>query len=233
MTKIEHDETVTINREIIANHLNVSIFYHILSSRGMIFKRIPGIGLIKNKKNTMPSVQPDELFDILENVDMSEKGCRMLLKQYGLPEDKVQVYVKMMKQIYASYKRDVEASFIPWMLPAATFVCLGSDVRFDGTIHIAEIYKGKHTVLNLNVAISCETETGGRHIAFESRIVFDDLNTYVRNMTQFLNNLWEEMAGNTPFSDLKVFDPDLSDKTMDLDTLLYLAGGEESRFRVL
>ena len=32
MTKIEHDETVTINREIIANHLNVSIFNHILSS---------------------------------------------------------------------------------------------------------------------------------------------------------------------------------------------------------
>ena len=26
MTKIEHDETVTINREIIANHLNVNIF---------------------------------------------------------------------------------------------------------------------------------------------------------------------------------------------------------------
>ena len=33
MTKIGHDETVTINHEIIANHLNVSIFYHILSSR--------------------------------------------------------------------------------------------------------------------------------------------------------------------------------------------------------
>jgi hypothetical protein len=202
----------------------------------MIFKRIPGVGLIKKKqKDIMPSVQPDELFDVLENVDMSEKGCRMLLKMYGLPEDKdmVQVYVKMMKQIYASYKRDVEASFIPWMLPAATFVCLGSGISFNGAIHIAEIYKGKHTVLNLNVAISCETETEDRHIAFESRIVFDDLNTYVRNMTQFLNNLWEEMAGNAPFSDLKAFDPDLSDKTMDLDTLLYLAGGEESRFRVL
>jgi len=34
MTKIGHDETVTINREIIANHLNVSIFHHILSGRG-------------------------------------------------------------------------------------------------------------------------------------------------------------------------------------------------------
>ena len=32
MTKIGHDETVTINREIIANHLNVGIFRHILSS---------------------------------------------------------------------------------------------------------------------------------------------------------------------------------------------------------
>ena len=32
MTKIGHYETVTINRKIIANHLNVSIFYHILSS---------------------------------------------------------------------------------------------------------------------------------------------------------------------------------------------------------
>ena len=32
MTKIGHDEAVTINREIIANHLNVSIFKHILSS---------------------------------------------------------------------------------------------------------------------------------------------------------------------------------------------------------
>ncbi len=33
MTKTGHDEAVTINREIIANHLNVSIFNHILSSR--------------------------------------------------------------------------------------------------------------------------------------------------------------------------------------------------------
>ena len=33
MTKIGHDETVTTNREIVANHLDVSIFYHILSSR--------------------------------------------------------------------------------------------------------------------------------------------------------------------------------------------------------
>lgn len=33
MTKIGHGEAVTINREIIANHLNVSIFHHILSSR--------------------------------------------------------------------------------------------------------------------------------------------------------------------------------------------------------
>ena len=32
MTKIGHDEAVTINREIIANHLNVSIFHYILSS---------------------------------------------------------------------------------------------------------------------------------------------------------------------------------------------------------
>ena len=36
MTKIGHDEAVTINREIIANHLNVSIFHHILSSRVII-----------------------------------------------------------------------------------------------------------------------------------------------------------------------------------------------------
>ena len=33
MTKIGHDEAVTTNREIVANHLNVSIFHHILSSR--------------------------------------------------------------------------------------------------------------------------------------------------------------------------------------------------------
>lgn len=33
MPKIGHDEAVTINREIIANHLNVSIFHRILSSR--------------------------------------------------------------------------------------------------------------------------------------------------------------------------------------------------------
>lgn len=33
MTKIEHIETVTTNREIVANHLNVSIFNHILSGR--------------------------------------------------------------------------------------------------------------------------------------------------------------------------------------------------------
>ena len=32
LTKIGHDETVTTNREIVANHLNVSIFHHILSS---------------------------------------------------------------------------------------------------------------------------------------------------------------------------------------------------------
>ncbi len=33
MTKIGHDETVTLNREVKANHLYVSIFHHILSSR--------------------------------------------------------------------------------------------------------------------------------------------------------------------------------------------------------
>ena len=33
MTKIGHDETVTTNCEIVANHLSVSIFNHILSSR--------------------------------------------------------------------------------------------------------------------------------------------------------------------------------------------------------
>ena len=33
MTKIGHDEAVTTNREIVANHLDVSIFHHILSSR--------------------------------------------------------------------------------------------------------------------------------------------------------------------------------------------------------
>ena len=39
MTKIGHIETVTLNREIRANHLGVSIFNHILSSRFMKFKK--------------------------------------------------------------------------------------------------------------------------------------------------------------------------------------------------
>lgn len=34
MTKIGHVETVTTNREVVANHLDVGIFYYILSSRG-------------------------------------------------------------------------------------------------------------------------------------------------------------------------------------------------------
>ncbi len=36
MTKIGHNETVTTNREIVANHLNVRIFGHILSGRRLV-----------------------------------------------------------------------------------------------------------------------------------------------------------------------------------------------------
>lgn len=47
MTKIGHDETVTTNRKIVANHLNVSIFHHILSSRTTMSSEYEDVNMMR------------------------------------------------------------------------------------------------------------------------------------------------------------------------------------------